>query len=32
MSDEGAREYLCFNTLSAYVGENGPLFVSTKHH
>jgi hypothetical protein len=30
MSDEDAREYLCFNTLSAYVGEHGPLFVATR--
>lgn len=28
MSDFGAREYLSFNTLSAYVGENGPLFMA----
>jgi hypothetical protein len=30
MTDDDAREYLSFNTLSAYVGENGPLFVATK--
>lgn len=28
MTDEDAREYLGFNTLSAYVGENGPLFIT----
>jgi hypothetical protein len=28
MTDEEAREYLGFNTLSAYVGENGPIFVA----
>lgn len=27
MSAEEADEYLSFNTLGAYVGENGPLFV-----
>jgi hypothetical protein len=27
MTHEGADEYLEFNTLGAYVGENGPLFV-----
>lgn len=27
MDAEGADEYLQFNTLGAYVGENGPLFV-----
>lgn len=27
MSEEEAEEYLAFNTFSAYVGENGPLFV-----
>jgi hypothetical protein len=27
MTHEEADEYLEFNTLSAYVGENGPLFV-----
>ena len=27
MSHEEADEYLSFNTLGAYVGENGPLFV-----
>jgi hypothetical protein len=27
MTHEEADEYLSFNTLGAYVGENGPLFV-----
>lgn len=27
MTEEEAEEFLSFNTLSAYVGENGPLFV-----
>lgn len=27
MTEEEATEYLEYNTLSAYVGENGPLFV-----
>ena len=27
MSEEEALEYIEFNILSAYVGENGPLFV-----
>lgn len=27
MTHEDAEEYLSFNTLGAYVGENGPLFV-----
>jgi hypothetical protein len=27
MTPEEAGEYLSFNTLDAYVGENGPLFV-----
>lgn len=27
MTHEGADEFLSFNTLDAYVGENGPLFV-----
>jgi hypothetical protein len=27
MTEEEAQEYLEFNTFSAYVGENGPLFV-----
>lgn len=27
MTHEGAEEFLSFNTLGAYVGENGPLFV-----
>jgi hypothetical protein len=28
MTPEGADEFLSFNTLGAYVGPNGPLFVS----
>lgn len=28
MTWEEAEEFLEFNTLSAYVGENGPLFVA----
>lgn len=27
MDHEGAVEYLEFNTLCAYVGENGPLYI-----
>jgi hypothetical protein len=27
MSREDADEFLSFNTLDAYVGENGPLFI-----
>ena len=27
MTHEDAEEFLSFNTLGAYVGENGPLFV-----
>ena len=27
MSHEDADEFLAFNTLGAYVGENGPLYV-----
>jgi hypothetical protein len=27
MTHDGADEFLTFNTLGAYVGENGPLFV-----
>lgn len=27
MSEEDADEFLSFNVLGAYVGENGPLFV-----
>ncbi len=27
MTHEEADEYLSFNTLGAYVGENGPLYV-----
>jgi hypothetical protein len=30
MTLEEAEEYLSFNTLGAYVGENGPLFVRLK--
>jgi hypothetical protein len=30
LSDEEAEEYLSFNTLSAYVGPNGPLFIRTE--
>jgi hypothetical protein len=30
MTQEEAEEYLSFNTLGAYVGENGPLFVRLK--
>lgn len=30
MSEEDAMEYLSFNTLSAYVGPHGPLFVRLK--
>lgn len=30
MTEEGADEYLQFNTLGAYVGEQGPLFVSVR--
>jgi hypothetical protein len=30
LSDEEAVEYLSFNTLGAYVGPDGPLFVRTK--
>ncbi len=29
MSEDDAVEYLSFNTLGAYVGPNGPLFVRT---
>lgn len=28
MTQEDADEFLSFNTLGAWVGENGPLFVS----
>lgn len=28
MTPEDADEYLSFNTLGAYVGENGPLFMA----
>lgn len=28
MDYEGADEFLQFNTLGAYVGKNGPLFIS----
>ena len=27
MTPEGAEEFIEFNTLGAYVGENGPLYV-----
>ncbi len=30
MTDEEAEEYLDFNVLGAYVGDNGPLFVRLK--
>jgi hypothetical protein len=30
LSEEEAVEYLSFNTLGAYVGPHGPLFVRTK--
>lgn len=29
MTHEEADEYLSFNTLCAYVGENGPLYIRT---
>jgi hypothetical protein len=29
MTHEDAGEYLSFNTLGAYVGENGPIFIRT---
>jgi hypothetical protein len=29
MTHEDADEYLSFNTLGAYVGENGPIFIRT---
>lgn len=29
MSHEEADEFLSFNTLGAYVGENGPIFIRT---
>lgn len=29
MSHEDAEEFLEFNTLGAYVGENGPLYIRT---
>lgn len=32
MDPEGADEFLQFNTLGAYVGENGPLFISRCCH
>ena len=28
MTPDDAEEYLSFNTLGSFVGENGPLFVS----
>lgn len=27
MTPEGADEYLSFNTICAYAGENGPLYI-----
>jgi hypothetical protein len=27
MTHEEADEYLSFNTLGAYVGENGPIYI-----
>jgi len=27
MTHEGAEEFLSFNTLSAFVGPNGPIYV-----
>jgi hypothetical protein len=30
MTEEEADEFLSFNTLGAWVGENGPLFVKIK--
>lgn len=30
LTEDDAVEYLSFNTLGAYVGQNGPLFVRTK--
>ena len=30
MSEDEAIEYLEFNTLGAYVGENGPIFIKTE--
>jgi hypothetical protein len=32
MSLEDAREYFEFNTLGAYVGENGPIFMRPAEH
>jgi hypothetical protein len=29
MTHEEADEYLSFNTIGAFVGENGPLFIRT---
>jgi hypothetical protein len=29
MSHEEADEFLSFNTLGAYVGENGPIYIRT---
>jgi len=31
LTDDEASEYLEFNTLGAYVGANGPLFVRITH-
>lgn len=30
MTHEEAEEYLSFNTLCCYVGENGPLYIATE--
>lgn len=32
ISPEEADEFLQFNTLGAYVGENGPLFIHRRCH
>lgn len=32
MTDEEAEEYLSFNTLGAYVGEHGPLYMERIEH
>ena len=31
MTHEEADEFLSFNTLGAFVGENGPIFIRTAH-
>ena len=31
MSEEEADEFLSFNTLGAWVGENGPIFVKVRN-